>query len=123
MSLLPASEIESLLAQRMSNLGVPETDLVETPVGGGRNAAREAIGVVLLHRPSGLRIKCQATPDKAQNRLIALRLLLDKVEVWQRNARAERYFVKRAVSLLLAVLVLAVAALLYWFIRKRAFQP
>ena len=123
MSLLPASEKESLLARRMSNLGVLETDLVETPVGGGRNAAREAIGVVLLHRPSGLRIKCQATPDKAQNRLIALRLLLDKVEAWQRNARAERYFMKRAVSLLLAVLALAVAALLYWFVRKRAFQP
>jgi protein subunit release factor A len=125
MSLLPASEKEALLAQRMSNLGVQETDLEETPVGaGGPKAQRMSIGVVLLHRPSGLRIKCQATPDKLQNRLIALRLLLDKVEVWQKNARSERYFMKRAVSLVLAILAMAVAALVYYFfVNRGAFHP
>jgi hypothetical protein len=124
MSLLPASEKETLLFQRMSNLGVLETDLEETPVGAtGPNARHTSIGVVLRHRPSGLFVKCQATPDKGQNRLIALRLLLDKVEVWQKNSRAERYFMKRAMSLLLAVLGLGIAALAYWFFRNKAFQP
>lgn len=124
MSLLPPSEKEALLAQRMSNLGVLEIDLEETPVGaGGPNARLTTIGVVLRHRPSGLFVKCQATPDRAQNRLIALRLLLDKVEVWQKNSRAQRYIIKRAVSLFVAVVALAVAALVFWFVRKKAFQP
>jgi len=124
MSLLPASEKEALIHQRMSNLGVNETDLEETSAGaGGPNARHATMGVVLLHRPSGLFVKCQATPDRAQNRLIALRLLLDKVEAWQKNDRAERRAINRAVSLLLAILALAGAVLLYWFVRNRAFQP
>lgn len=116
MSLLPASEKKALILQRMSNLGVKEIDLEETPVDA-------SAGVVLAHRPSGLFVKCQATPDREQNRLIALRLLLDKVEVWQRKSRSHRYVMKRAVSLSLAIFVLAVAALLYWFFRNQAFQP
>lgn len=121
MSLLPANEKESLIHQRMANLGVKEKDLEETSV---EAAGPASAVVILLHRPSGLRMKCQATPDKAQNRLIALRLLLDKVEGWQKSNRAHRYVMKRVVSLLLAIVALAAAALLYWFFaRNRAFQP
>ena len=125
MSLLPANEKEALLAQRMTNLGVKEMDLEETPVGAtGPNAQHTSIGVVLLHRPSGLFVKCQATQDKLQNRLIALRLLLDKVEVWQKSSRAQRRTINRAVSLLLAILALAGAVLVYFFcVRNKAFQP
>jgi protein subunit release factor A len=125
MSLLPASEKEALIHQRMANLGVKEMDLEETPAGGaGPNARHTSIGVILRHRPSGLRVKCQATPEKAQNRLIALRLLLDKVEVWQKNSRAERRTINRVVSLFVAIVALAGAALLYWFFaRNKAFQP
>lgn len=122
--MLPASEKESLIHQRMANLGVKESDFEESPAGdGGPNARHPAIDVVVLHRPSGLFVKCQATPDRAQNRLIARRLLLDKVEAWQKSTRAERRAIHRVVSLLLAILALAGAALLYWFVRNRAFQP
>lgn len=126
MSLLPVREKEELLARRMANLGVRETDLEEAPVpAGGLNGQNRNIGVVLVHRPTGLFVKCQATPDKAQNRLIALRLLLDKIEAWHKSAREVRYVMKRAISLLLAIVALAVAALLYWFCvrNKGAFQP
>ena len=87
-------------------------------------ADKTSAGIMLMHRPSGLFVKCQATPDKGQNRLIALRLLLDKVETWKKTTREERYIMKRVVSLLLAVVALAGAALLYWFcVRNKAFQP
>jgi hypothetical protein len=113
---LPANEKEALLSRRMINLGVKEMDLEETPAG--------AAGVVLLHRPSGLFVKCQATPDKLQNRLIALRLLLDKVEAWQKSSRTQRRDINRAVSLLLAIIALAGALLVYFFcVRNKAFQP
>jgi hypothetical protein len=122
---LPANEKEALLLQRMDILGVQDMDLEETPVGTtGPNARHTSIGVVLLHRPSGLRVKCQATPDKAQNRLIALRLLLDKVEVWQKTSRTQGRAINRAVSLFVAILALGAAVLLYFFfVRNKAFQP
>ena len=125
MSLLSAHEKEALLAQRMTNLGVKEMDLEETPVGAtGPNAQHTSIGVLLLHRPSRLFVKCQATPDKLQNRLIALRLLLDKVEVWQKVTRGQRRALNRAFSLFVAIVALTGAVLVYFFcVRNKAFQP
>jgi peptide chain release factor len=35
---------------------------------------------MLLHRPTGLQVKCQATRQQGLNRFIARRLLLDKLE-------------------------------------------
>jgi len=35
---------------------------------------------MLLHRPTGLQVKCQATRQQGLNRFLARRLLLDKVE-------------------------------------------
>ena len=35
---------------------------------------------MLLHRPSGLQVKCQATRQQGLNRFLARRLLLDKIE-------------------------------------------
>jgi hypothetical protein len=122
---LPANEKEALLAQRMDILGVKEMDLEETPVGAtGPNARSASIGVVLTHRPSGLFVKCQATPDKGQNRLIALRLLLDKVEAWQKSSRAGRRTTTRVISLLIASVALAGAAMVYFFfVRNKTFPP
>ena len=36
--------------------------------------------VMLLHRPTGLRVKCQTSRHQALNRFLARRLLLDKIE-------------------------------------------
>ena len=90
MSTFPVSaEKEGQLAQRMSALGVREDDLEETFVRsgghGGQNVNKTATCVMLLHRPTGLQVKCQSTRQQGLNRFIARRLLLDKIEQRQKG--------------------------------------
>jgi len=88
-------EKEDQLARRMSALGVKESDLDETFVRsgghGGQNVNKTATCVMLLHRPTGLQVKCQSTRQQGLNRFVARRLLLDKIEAAQKGkADAER---------------------------------
>jgi protein subunit release factor B len=90
MSAFPVSlEKEVQLAQRMTTLGVREADVEETFVRsgghGGQNVNKTATCVMLLHRPTGLQVKCQATRQQGLNRFIARRLLLDKIETLQKG--------------------------------------
>lgn len=75
------------LAQRMAVLGVRESDIDETFVRsgghGGQNVNKSSTCVMLLHRPTRLQVKCQATRQQGLNRFIARRLLLDKIEQLQ----------------------------------------
>jgi protein subunit release factor B len=72
------------LGARMAKLGVREADLDETFVRGsgpgGQHVNKTATCVMLVHRPSGISVRCQASRSQGLNRFYARRLLLDKIE-------------------------------------------
>ena len=87
----------------MAALGVREADIEESFVRsgghGGQNVNKTSTCVMLLHRPTGLQVKCQETRQQGLNRFIARRLLLDKIEAHKNGfvaaEREEREKIRR----------------------------
>ena len=97
---LTSPEQDAQLAQRMAALGVRAEEIEETFVRsgghGGQNVNKTSTCVMLLHRPTGLQVKCQTTRQQGRNRDLARRLLLDKIEALRKNRTdAERALMEK----------------------------
>lgn len=77
-------EKENALKARMERLGIRESDLEESFVRssgpGGQKVNKTSTCVLLVHLPTGIKIKAQESRSQALNRFLARRLLVEKIE-------------------------------------------
>lgn len=86
-------KVESLLL-RMNRLGLREEDLVESFIrgsgSGGQKVNKTSSCVQLLHKPTGIEVKCQRERSQAMNRFFARRELCDRVEEREKGIKSAK---------------------------------
>ncbi len=74
---------QAALAARMQELGIEEEDLEEDFIrasgAGGQKVNKTSVAVRLLHKPSGVEVRCQESRSQALNRFYARRRLAEKI--------------------------------------------
>lgn len=87
-------EKESALASRMEALGIREADLIEKFVrgsgSGGQKVNKTSSCVYLLHKPTGIEIKCQRERSQTLNRFFARRELCERIAEEREGERSAR---------------------------------
>ena len=75
---------DQALRDKMTALGIHESDIDESFVrssgAGGQHVNKTSTCVQLVHRPTGLSVKCQQDRSQAVNRYLARRLLVEKIQ-------------------------------------------
>lgn len=77
-------EKQEALKRRMVELGISEEDIEEQFIRargrGGQKVNKTACCVRLLHRPTGIEVRCEESRSQASNRFFARRLLVARME-------------------------------------------
>jgi protein subunit release factor B len=87
-------EKESQLVSRMAAAGLREADIEERFVkgsgAGGQKINKTSSCVWLLHKPTGIEVKCQRDRSQSMNRFFARRELCEQIEEMVRGAASAR---------------------------------